>query len=321
MMETRANYALIGAFVLMAAAAVIGFALWLGSSQFNRDYAIYDVVFPGPVSLEEGSSVRYIGIKVGEVETVRIDRRDASMVRARLRVDRSTPVKSDSSAIIDFAGITGVTFVQINAGSDDAGPLLPAPYEDIPVIEAGETPLAALFDGGAEIVGQAGVTIDRLGDLLTEENITAVSEILANVRDITAALSEDDKALLAQSLATLASLENAGEGLTKASEDITLVAGSMNQELASLNVELKALVGELNTATGSATGMLTESRKAIEAATALVEGGASDTVQQTSLAAQELRVLISRIDRLTRQLEQNPQGLVLGKPLPYEERR
>ncbi len=320
-METRANYALIGAFVLMAAAAVIGFALWLGSSQFNRDYAIYDVVFPGPVSLEEGSSVRYIGIKVGEVETVRIDRRDASMVRARLRVDRTTPVKTDSTAIIDFAGITGVTFVQINAGSDDAGPLLPAPYEDIPVIDAGETPLVALFDGGAEIVGQAGITIDRLGDMLTEENVTAVSEILANVRDITAALSEDDKALLTQSIATLGSLEDAGDGLTKASEDIILVAGSMNQELASLNVELKALVGELNTATGNASGMLTESRKAIEAATILVEGGASDTVQQTSLAAQELRVLISRIDRLTRQLEQNPQGLVLGKPLPYEERR
>ena len=320
-METRANYALIGAFVLMAAAAVIGFALWLGSSQFNRDYAIYDVVFPGPVSLEEGSSVRYIGIKVGEVETVRIDRRDASMVRARLRVDRTTPVKTDSTAIIDFAGITGVTFVQINAGSDDAGPLLPAPYEDIPVIDAGETPLVALFDGGAEIVGQAGITIDRLGDMLTEENVTAVSEILANVRDITAALSEDDKALLTQSIATLGSLEDAGDGLTKASEDIILVAGSMNQELASLNIELKALVGELNTATGNASGMLTESRKAIEAATILVEGGASDTVQQTSLAAQELRVLISRIDRLTRQLEQNPQGLVLGKPLPYEERR
>ena len=122
-METRANYALIGAFVLMAAAAVVGFALWLGSSQFNRDYAQYDVVFPGPVTLEEGASVRYIGIKVGEVESVRIDRRDASLVRARLRVDRTTPVKADSTAIIDFAGITGVTFVQINAGSEGAGPI------------------------------------------------------------------------------------------------------------------------------------------------------------------------------------------------------
>lgn len=320
-METRANYALIGAFVLMAVAAVVGFALWLGSSQFNRDYAIYDVIFPGPVSLEEGASVRYIGIKVGEVETVRIDRRDASMVRARLRVDRTTPVKSDSTAIIDFAGITGVTFVQINAGSDDAGPLLPQPYQDIPVIQAGETPLAALFDGGAEIVGQAGVTIEQLSDLLTDENIAAMSQTLANVRDITAAISEEDAALLAQTIDTLASLERAGVNLSEASTDITSVAASLDRELVSLNAELKGLVDELNGATGNASEMLTESRRAIEAATVLVEGGASDTVQQTGLAAQELRVLIARLDRLTRELEQNPQGLVVGKPLPYEDGR
>ena len=318
-METRANYALIGAFVLMAAAAVIGFALWLGSSQFNRDFSQYDVIFPGPVSLEEGASVRYIGIKVGEVESVRIDRRDASMVRARLRVDRSTPVKTDSTAIIDFAGITGVTFVQINAGSDSAGPLLPAPYETVPVIKAGETPLAALFNGGTEIVGQAGMTIDQLGQLLTDDNIAAMSQTLANVRDITSAISAEDAVLLAQAIDTLASLEQAGDNLTKASTDITSVADSVDQELASLNVELKALVAELNGATGDASEMLTESRKAVQAATVLVEGGASNTVAQTNLAAQELRVLISRLDRLTRELEQNPQGLVVGKPLPYEE--
>ena len=318
-METRANYALIGAFVLMAAAAVIGFALWLGSSQFNRDFAQYDVVFPGPVSLEEGASVRYIGIKVGEVESVRIDRRDASMVRARLRVDKSTPVKADSTAIIDFAGITGVTFVQINAGTDAAGPLLPPPYEDVPVIEAGETPLAALFDGGAEIVGQAGITIEQLGQFLTDENIAAMSDTLANVRDITTAISADDAVLLAQAIDTLASLERAGDNLTKASTDITAVAASVDQELVSLNVELKALVGELSGATGDASNMLAESRRAVQAATVLVEGSGADTVAQTSLAAQELRVLISRLDRLTRELEQNPQGLVVGKPLPYEE--
>ena len=320
-METRANYALIGAFVMAATAAVVGFVLWLGSSQFNRDYAVYDVVFPGPVSLEEGASVRYIGIKVGEVDSVRIDRRDASMVRARLRVDRNTPVKSDSTAIIDFAGITGVTFVQINAGSEAAGPLLPQPYETVPTIAAGETPLTALFNGGTEILGQAGVTIDQLSTLLTNENIAALSETLANVRDITAAISAEDTALIAQSLSTLATLEQAGDDVSNASRDITDLAASLDQELVSLNSELKALVGELEGATGTASDMMSESRKAIEAATVLVEGGASDTVQQTSLAAQELRVLIARIDRLTRELEQNPQGLVIGKSLPYEERR
>jgi len=102
-METRANFALIGAFVLTAIVSVIGFVLWLGASELNRDFAQYDIIFEGPVSLEEGASVRYIGIKVGEVEQVRIDFRDASKVRARIRVDKETPVKSDSSATIEFA--------------------------------------------------------------------------------------------------------------------------------------------------------------------------------------------------------------------------
>ncbi len=320
-METRANYALIGAFVLMAAAAVIGFALWLGSSQFNRDFAQYDIVFPGPVVLEEGSSVRYIGIKVGEVESVGIDRRDASMVRARIRVDRTTPVKEDSTAIIDFAGITGVTFIQINAGSVTAGPLTRKSDQEVPVIAAGPTPLAAIFDGGAEIVGQAGNAVEQFNTILTDENIATFSETLSNVRDITSELAANDETLLGQANATLASLERAGDNLSKASRDITGVAGSVETELATLNAELKVLVAELGKATGDASATLVESRKAIEAATSLVEGGATDTLNQTGMAAQELRILIGRLDRLTRELEQNPQGLVVGKPLPYEERR
>jgi phospholipid/cholesterol/gamma-HCH transport system substrate-binding protein len=67
-METRANYAVIGAFVIVATLAVAAFVLWLGQSQFQRDYKAYDIVFEGPVSLEDGSAVRYIGIKVGEFQ-------------------------------------------------------------------------------------------------------------------------------------------------------------------------------------------------------------------------------------------------------------
>ena len=115
-METRANYAMIGAFVIVAALAALGFVLWLGQSQFNQDFDQYDAVFEGPVTLEEGAAVRYIGIKVGEVTSIGIDRNDASKVRARIRVDSETPVKTDSTAGIEFAGITGVTFIQINAG-------------------------------------------------------------------------------------------------------------------------------------------------------------------------------------------------------------
>ena len=320
-METKANYALIGAFVLMAVVTVIGFVLWLGSSTFNRDFAEYDVVFQGPVTLEEGASVRYIGIKVGEVASVRIDSRDTSKVRARLRVDKTTPVKADSTAIIDFAGITGVTFVQINAGSEAAGPLLVQPYDEVAQIIAGPTPLAALFDGGAQIIGQAGITLEQASALLTDENIAAVSGTLQNVNAITASLAADDGALIAQAAETLVSLERAGDRLAAASDAATQVAGTMEAELKTLNVELKGLIADLSQVTGEANLTLSKSSEAIAAATALIEGPASQTLNQTGLAAQDLRVLIARLDRVVRELEQNPQGLVVGKPLPYEEKR
>lgn len=317
-METRANYALIGAFVLMAVVMVVGFVLWLGSSQLNRDFAEYDVIFQGPVSLEEGASVRYIGIKVGEVESVRIDGRDASKVRARLRVDKTTPVKEDSTAVIDFAGITGVTFVQITSGSDVAGPLVAKPLQEVPVIEAGPTPLAALFDGGTQIIGQAGDALDRAGALLTDENIAAFGQTLHNIEAITGTLAEDDGALLAQATATLASLERAADRLSVASDAATGMAGSVEGEVLSLNIELKQLIGELNTASREASMTLAETRSAITATTNLIEGSGGQTVTQTNLAAQDLRRLTARLDRLVRDLEQNPESLVTGRQLPYE---
>lgn len=318
-METRANYALIGAFVLLATAAVLSFVLWLGSSQFNRDYQIYDIVFPGPVVLEEGASVRYIGITVGEVESVRINRNDPSQVRARIRVDRSTPVKSDSTAIIDFAGITGVTFVQITAGSEEAGPLLPAPYQDIPVIPAGPTPLAALFDGGAEIVGKASVTIDQLSKVLTDDNIQAFSGTLGSIETIAGAMADQDTEILSQTLSTLEALESAGTSLTTASDSVSQTSDDLRTEIATLNAELKTLIAELNAATGEAQRTIQESREAIEAAGDLLAGPGSDALTDTGLAAQELRILMQRLDRVVRDMETNPQGLVLGRPLPYEE--
>ncbi len=319
-METRANFALIGAFVLMAVVAVLAFVLWLGSSQINREYAQYDIVFEGPVSLEEGASVRYIGIKVGEVESVRIDNQDASKVRARVRIDRETPVKTDSTAVIDFAGITGVTFVQINAGSENAGPLVVKPYQQVPVIPAGINPLAELFSSGTEIAGRASQALEQASALLTEENMSAVGETLQSVRTITGTLADNDETLILRATETLATLERAGDRLATASEAATDLSKSVDGELVSLNGELKALVAELKLATSEAKLTLAESRKAIAAATSMVEGPAAATVAQTGMAAQDLRILITRLDRVVRDLEQNPQSLVVGDPRPYEDR-
>lgn len=320
-METKANYALIGAFVIMIAAAVLGFVLWLGSSSLNRDFTAYDIIFEGPVTLEEGSAVRYIGIKVGEVETVRIDRRDASKVRARIRIDRSTPVKTDSTASIEFAGITGVTFVQINAGSERAGPLRVQAGQDVALLEAEPNPLANLFADGAEIAGRASMTLEQATALISDENIEVFSSILENADSILATVVEGDEDLLAQVSATLASLELASEELSNAARATTSVGEQAELRLAEVTAELTLLLGDLRSATGVAEASFVEGKEALTSARALIEGPTTQALTDAQLTAQDLRTLVSRLDRVVRDLEQNPQEIVVGKPLPYEKKR
>lgn len=316
-METRANYAMIGAFVIFAVIAGLGFILWLGQSQFNQEYDLYDVVFDGPVSLEEGASVRYIGIKVGEVDRIGIDRNDASKVRARIRIDSETPVKTDSTASIELAGITGVTFVQINAGSPDAPRLTVGPYQEVPVIRSITSPFAELFSGGTEVMGRANVALERFDALLSEENIESVSNILDNIEAVTDLLSGDE-AMTEDVASTLAAVKEAADSINEASQAFETLSRNTDGEVVRVGQEISTLIGELETMSEGARKSIAASQGAITAATDVIEGPATDAITDFRLIAQDLRVLIRRLDRVTRELEQNPQGLLRSEPLPYE---
>lgn len=317
-METRANYALIGALVILAAVAIASFVLWLGQSEFRRDYKLYDIVFEGPVSLEEGAGVRYIGVRVGEVATVRIDKNDQSKVRVRIRVSREAPVREDSTATIQLAGITGITYVQISAGK---GPLMEGrPGGPVPIIRSERTLVDQIVAGSAEALGRANLTIERMNLLLTDENIEAVGSTLQNVKSFTGMLAADD-GLGVQASTTLKDMSAASVAFEAASKDLQALSKTAETGLAEAGEDLKVLVGDFRKVADAATGTLESSQKAVDAATALIDGPATVTFENTSAASQDLRVLINRLDRAVRELERNPQGFVVGEPVPYEEKR
>lgn len=317
-METRANYALIGALVIIAAAAIASFVLWLGQSEFKRDFKVYDIVFDGPVSLEEGAGVRYIGVKVGEVDTVRIDKQDQSKVRARIRVSRETPVREDSTASIQLAGITGITYVQISAGK--GARLEGRPGQPVPIIKSERTLVDQIVAGSAEALGRANLTIDRMNLLLTDENIEAVGATLQNVKTITGKMA-DDEGLIGQAEQTLQDVSAASAAFEAASKDLQGFGQSAEAGITEAGEDLKQLVGDFRKVAGAATGTLEASQRAVDAATEMIEGPATTTFENTSAASQDLRVLINRLDRTVRELERNPQGFVVGEPMPYEEKR
>jgi phospholipid/cholesterol/gamma-HCH transport system substrate-binding protein len=317
-METRANYVLIGAFVLIAAAALALFTLYLAGTPLNKDYSTYDVVFEGPVNgLTEGGEVRFNGIKVGEVRRLQLDRSDPNRVIARIVVSAETPVRVDSIAQLNFLGITGVTFIQILAGSPDQPLLVSKDFQEPPVIRTERTALDELFQGGQDLLTVTGDTINRLNEALSEENVAHVTKILENIEAVTEKLAKNGGAIDSATSA-FKSIDKAATTLTSAGETIDgLAKGDAAELIANANEALKGL--------GPAIGDVRKSMANINGAVAQINTSltpsANRALEQMSLAATDLSTLMAQLQAVLGQIEQNPSQFVYRQPQPVENKK
>ncbi len=316
-METKANFALIGALVIATVIAFAGFTLWLGQSQFQRDFDVYDIIFEGPVTLEAGASVRFNGISVGEVTRVAIDRSNDKMVRARVRIDSDTPVRRDSVAEILLAGITGQTFVQILAGSPSAALLERGAGETVPVIKSVPNPLAELFADGAKILETANDSLANVSEVLSDDNVTSFSALLENLETFSASIA-DDKGLTGDLSETLSSAQAAADAIAEAGTAVAELSANADANLAVLTSDIRTVLGDLQTTIARANTVLDTANGSVAAAGTVLEGPAVQTLENVAVATQDFRILMARLDSLVRELEQNPQALIAGNPQPYE---
>ena len=92
-METRAPFIIVGAFVLAAIGAVFGFVYWLHNTAGTGARTVHHVQFEGSVSgLLVGAAVLFNGIRVGEVTNLGLVADSPRRVDATIAVASSTPV-------------------------------------------------------------------------------------------------------------------------------------------------------------------------------------------------------------------------------------
>ena len=97
-MEREANYAAVGAFVVLVVVMAVLFVYWYSDAREHRDYTRFEVYFEGSVSgLERGAPVRYLGVDIGRVYSMRIDPRDSSRVQVLVDLTRPRPYRTRRS--------------------------------------------------------------------------------------------------------------------------------------------------------------------------------------------------------------------------------
>ncbi len=297
-METKANHVLIGAFTLAVAAFMLLFALWAAKYSSEQSWREYDVIFREAVTgLSEGGQVQYNGIVVGNVKTLSLEPDDPRKVIARIRVRADTPVKVDTRAKLAFTGITGVAIIQLSGGGPESPALTETPGRDVPLIRTQPSALQNLADTAEDVV-------NRLNRLLSERNIRKVSQVLTDLQQITGSVAgqrEDIKALIV----------SAREASQKLEATLGRIDGTVAKDLPRLVASLERSLDQLDSFTRNADALVADNRDSITRFS-------NEGLGQIAPTLAQLRATLREIDRLTKNLKDNPADYLLGRDTPEE---
>jgi|SRR5208337_1021757 len=303
-METKANYLIIGVFVLGVLGLLLGFIYWMGNDASGPQGKNYFVIFDGSVQgLTEASPVLFNGIRFGAVRSIELVPEDTRKVRALISVRGDTPVRTNSRARISQQGLAGFIAMEITPGTPDAAMLQAKTNEKYPVIYA-DPGAGGFLAGVSDAAGQATALMARLSNLIAN-NEDSLRHTITNVESFTIALAErkDDAAAFVRDLRTLT--ERLDKIAVKVDAAVDRVAGatsdnpdSVVSQVQQAAISFRQLAEKLDKSLGDKSAELTLQ--------------AERSLREFELFMKDGRRLADSLDRVVQKVERNPTSFLLG---------
>ncbi|WP_442754981.1 MlaD family protein [Methylocystis sp. JAN1] len=290
-METRANFALIGAFTLAMIFAAFGFVYWFsGPSQIGKQ-EVYQIVFSGSVSgLTRGSSVLFNGVKVGEVTHLAISEKDPSKVDVLVKIDDRTPVKTNTRARLETRGFTGTADVLLVGGTPGAPDLVAREGQRYPEIMAERSEIQNLLGNVQNLSTKAAEVLVKL-DKLLDENKDAISGTLKNAEAFTKTLADNSNQISAF-------IKDAAE----AAHSLKPVAARLDSFLAAGEKTIKAIdPKQLKAITGN-----------VASASNSLKNFSARGLKQYEQLAVDARKAVDTLDQAIKSIERDPSQFIWG---------
>jgi len=309
-METRASYLLVGAFALIVMAGFVIAVVWMAGANLREDVAYYDIHFDGSVTgLKPGNTVRYRGVPVGAVSEIAINPENVQQVRVMIEVPADTPIKKDTIAALEYQGLTGVAFVQLTGGTNEAPMLEAGKGQKRPVIRSRPSQLEELVQGAPELMARITALVNKGNVLFGEKNLENIGATLQNVRTITGALSEESADLVATLKDTSRTAREALGNLNIATKRLATETKGVGGEFKQTLVDIRKTSVEFRRAAFDLADMMETNKEPFNTF------ASSGLYEFTQLLA-EMRILVSAITRITANVESDPGRFLYGKSQP-----
>jgi phospholipid/cholesterol/gamma-HCH transport system substrate-binding protein len=292
-MEDRAHAIIAIAFLAVFSGGAVGLYFWVHSG--TPETRTYVIVSPYSVGgLEARSAVKYKGLKVGSVKSIRFAPDDPEEVEVRIGVYPNAYVTRATYAKLAMQGITGGSYIQLS-NSDDK------PHTQLPTSD----------NKPARIPMKRGL-MQLLSDS-AQSDLKGINEAVASVNKL---LNDENRRRIAQ---TITALQKASERLAALEKAVSPAVRSLPKLTADSDKALEQTRGLLRDARDAARQVADAAKqlsRISQSGKRLVDATSEDALPRVEALTRRLNRASSDIDRLVRQLRRQPQSLLLGSSPP-----
>jgi phospholipid/cholesterol/gamma-HCH transport system substrate-binding protein len=305
-METRANHVWVGAVTLALLVGVVLLVLWIARIN-HPDQNRYDIFFKQSVDgVARGSSVSFSGVPVGQVAEIALWEKDPQYVRVRIRVNKSVPILVGTTASLQ-GSFTGVTTIQLAGAVKDAPPITAPGPLGVPQIPTKASGLGELLSSAPVLLDHLTELTNRLGEVLSDKNQKALSNILANTDRLTGGLAAavpDVKATLTELQGTIRQANYTLASFEKLSDSAN---SALNDDHKGLIRQLHDTLKSANAAADSLKALSDEARPGMRQINDRTLPAAENAIRDLAATTKSLR-------ELTDQMKDRGIGTLVGGP-------
>ena len=300
-MEDKVNYTLVGIFVLGLGAALVVAVLWLAAGlNTQKKYEPYQSVIKESVAgLSVAAPVKYLGVDVGKVSEIAIDPQNSRQVRVKFLIERGTPVKQDTEAVMKSQGLTGIAYIELSGGSVGSPPLLATSDVPVPLIRSKPSLSARLEDVLTSVLANVNRTAANLDAVLDAGNRAALKQTLADTASLVHALAAQQGTISAGIADGARTAKNAARASDRLGPAIDRIATSADA--------LRKMGSDISRTSDSA-------GRTVDTAASGVQQIVTETLPELQRLLAEMNALSASVRSLSEQTERNPSSLIRGAP-------
>lgn len=288
--------------------------LWLASGgSLQKKYDLYLAVVEESVAgLNLNAPVKYNGVDVGKVQHIQLDPNNPQRVRLHFAIERGTPIKIDTIAVLKTQGLTGIAYVELDGGAKNAPALVAVGNEPYPVIQTKPSLSTRLENILTSVLAKLDNTSNTIDSLLSAENRESFRSALADIAIVSKTVAQRKTEIDAGIVNAARTADNAARATEKLNPLLDKIQPTVEQltiTIAQINKSAAAIEKAANeTAIAS-----TNAGKTVTSVGNNFERYTAETLPEVQRLLAELNALSASLKRLSEQTERDPASLLRGR--------